>query len=821
MKLYFLAVLRRFKQNKLTPGISILGLTIGFTVFLFIFSWIESEKSYDRFWEDAGNMYHVELIQKSNGDIIQNTARNYNGVGPVLMNALPEIAAATHLDKDIITVFTPEANVQNINMFFTDSMFFKVFPRHLTGENTDQLFNDIHYAAISRSLASRLFGNQDPVNKTFKLNEGWEFIVNSVFDDVPENSHIKFDLILQRKALLYYMRNFDYATGQLDNGNIASFADRDPYSRGQWNGRRGYTYIRLKNGSMIQSVEDKYAKAISPCISHFAENNEEVTFEFKPVKSIHLDSKKENEMFANGSHIKVIAFLLIAILLIVTSVLNYINLSVASSINMRSSQNIHSILGAKKLHFFYGSAIESFMIFVLAGIVSFTFSFLILRNGNNIFGFDILPTNWLILLKWCTLLTVSGTLLSSVYPLIFSGKRTATIIRGTKQSNNKKSPLSITTLVVFQFIVSIFLIIGTLTIYRQLLFMQQSETGMKMEQTLVSFSPMTMIKKPNERINLETFRNEVQKIQGVTDFTTAEIKAGEDYKRSSNNIYLSGQDQHKKQFAVAHIDYDYLDFFAVPLLEGKMYSTTFQVDGDEVILNETACKQLGLKPSEAINKILFAENRNNRIIGVVKDHHHLSLKDAIQPVVFFNSIRWSRTVGYYFIKISPQDMPETIAGITALWEQLYPEEKFHYAFLNDTFNAAYTADNNFGKVYLFLSLLTIAVAAMGLFALALFASKQRIKEIGIRKVNGAKVYEILAMLNKDFVKWVIVAFIVASPIAWYTMHSWLENFAYKTELSWWIFALAGILALGIAILTVSFQSWRAATKNPVEALRYE
>ena len=806
-------------KTKRTLVINLLGLMIGMVAFVFIFSWIRSEKSYDQFWDGAERTYRVALERTANGQELQNIAMNYNGVGPVLHNELPEVDAATHLDKDIITVFTPRASVQNINMFFTDSSFFKVFRVNVESENLKLLFADIHSAIISRSLSNKLFGDKNPINQTFKLNEGWEFYVCGVFDDVPENSHIKFDLILQRKALLYYMRNFDYATGKLDNSKLSSFADRDPYSQSQWRGTRGYTYIRLKPGTDIKQVKAKYQDVIAPCIQHIRQNNEEVSFEFQPITQIHLNSNKNGEMFANGSNIKVLAFALIGLLLLLTSFLNFVNISVASSISQASSRGIHRILGAAKHHLLTEYFIESLMVHVLAGLVCFFAGFFFLQHGNVIWGFRIFPVGLGELALICISLALVGAVLTSIYPFLFMSHLTRKSAQNLKVAAGRSS--SIKALVVFQFGVSIFLIIGTLSIFRQIQFMQNTDTGMNIEQTMVSFSPMTMIKKPDLQGRLQTFRSELKTIPGVEGFTTSEIEPGKNYDRYSNEVWLHGEEKNKTPFALANIEPNYFDFFSIKLLAGKVFSSLSQPEGDEVIINQSSCSQLGINSSQAVNKLLMINNKAYRVIGVVGDYHHLSLKDEIQPVLYFHSLYWFRSVGFYFVKISPHNQQATIKSVTNVWDNIYPEEEYHFSFLDDRFNEAYLTEINFGKIYLGMSLLTIFIACMGLFALANFSSKARVKEVGIRKVNGAKISEILAMLNKDFIKWVAIAFVIAIPIAYYAMNKWLENFAYRTNLSWWVFALSGLLALGIALLTVSFQSWKAATRNPVEALRYE
>ncbi len=821
MILIIKSTLRRILKDRINLLINLFGLTTGMLAFVFILSWIISENSYDQFWQNVENLYRVELRLSSQDKILENTAKNYNGVAPVLRNNMPEIESATHISKDIITVFTPEASVQNINMFFTDSMFFKVFPRPLECENAKLLFNDIHNAAISRSLAKKLFGNTNPINQTFKLNEGWEFYVKAVFDDIPENSHIKCDLVLMKKALFYYMRNFDYATGKLDYSNIDSIKERDPYQQNQWNSKNGYTYIRFNKNFNIEQVKKKYADIINPCIQHIIKNGESVHFDFTPVKNIYLHSNKMNEIQVNGSYSKIVAFTIIGLLILVTSILNFINISVASSINNTKAEGLHNILGANKLNISTGHITKSLFFNVISGLITFLVSVIFITNGTNVAGFKIFPLSSFHLSIICLLLIITSTLISLVYPFLFSSFDISKTQNHLKDKIKGRSPNSIKTLVVFQFCISIFLIICTITIFRQLWFMQNSDIGMNIEQTIVSFSPMTMIKKPDEKKKLETFRNEVQKIPGVIKFTTAEIKAGDDFKRSTNDVHILNQEKNKSPFSTAQIDYDYFKFFSIRLICGKSFSQENQLNGNEVILNEMACQKLGLSSESAINKFIVTGNRSNRIIGVVNNYHHQSLKDAIKPIIFYNSTNWYHSVGYYYIKISSDNMQQTITQVKNLWNKLYPEEEYHFSLLDETFNNTYKADKNFGNIFLLLAILNIMIASLGLLALAIFASKARIKEIGIRKVNGAKISEVMILLNKDFIKWVAIAFVIATPAAYYSMSKWLENFAYKTSLSWLIFALAGLMTLCIAILTVCWQSWKAASSNPVKALRYE
>ncbi|MFT3737611.1 MAG: hypothetical protein QM786_02530 [Breznakibacter sp.] len=804
--------LRKIHKHAINFAIQLIGLTIGIVSLLFIHFWIVSEKSYDTAWKGSEQVYRVALDRSANGNKTFRTAMNFRGTASVLKDGIPEIETATTLNKDIITVFTPQASVQNIDMFFTDSTFFGVFPLTFVKRTEAYPLSGMHDAVMSRSLAARLFGGADPINRSFKLNEGWEFTVVAVFDDVAENSHIRFDLLLHQRALRYYMRNFNYATGMLNLDNLSAYSDPDPYSQSQWSSNRTYTYIRLRPGSSIGQVAAKYGKTIEPCVAHLTAKNEQVAFDFQSISQIHLHSDRNNELGNNGSHFKLLAFRLIAILILVSSYLNYINISAADYHHNRQTHTLHRILGAGKLRLFAVFTADAFVVNCLAVAIAFVLGAIFLTKGVTISGFHIFPVDMGALCGVCAVLMVAGTLMPAVY-LYYRAR--------SRRSDDKTPNRSTKGLVVFQFAASVFLIIGTMLIFKQMRYMQQADTGMDIEQTMASFSPMTMIKKPDEQQRLQTFRQEVQKIPGVAAFTTAEIMAGKPYDRFSSEVRLADSDNAPSTFALANVDFDYVSFFGIGLLSGDMFAETTPYDRDEIMVNTAACRALGLTPVDAVDKQVHVGNNSYRIKGVIADHHHLSLKDGIDPVIYFNSLKWFRTVGHYFVKISPRQMPATVDAVTALWNRIYPLEEYHFSFLDERFNQAYQADTNFGHVFMALSGLAIFIACMGLWAMARFLTLAKTKEIGIRKINGATIPEILVLLNRSFIKWVVLAFVFAAPLSWYAMHCWQQNFAYKTELSWWVFILSGVTAVTIAAITVSWQSWRAAVRNPVEALKHE
>ncbi|MDP4208080.1 MAG: ABC transporter permease [Bacteroidota bacterium] len=822
MNWLLISVLRKIFKNKVNTIINLLGLTLSIVTFLIIMLWIRSERNYDHFWPSYDRMYRVALSQSANGAPTRNIAMNYSGVGPVLRDQLPEIESATLVDKDIITVFAGENSFQNINLFYTDTSFFKVFPRPLQAENFKYIFSDIHGAVLSRSMAQKLFGKVNPLNRKFKLNEGWEFFVSAVFEDFPAKSHIQVDMLVQRKALFYYMKNFNYVTGILDNGNIGDIKDRDPYSQKDWKSIRTYTYIRLKPGADIKSVEAKYAQAIKPCIKHINDAGEDVKFIFQPVGDIHLKSHLEGEIRVNGSSFRVTASFIIGLLIVIISWFNFMNLSISDYLKQAGKDNIRRVIGAGKADIMRLHTLEIFLIHTVADIVSLTIVISFLKNGQNIAGFDIPPVDYGYVLWLSVLLILAGTVLSSIYPFYKIFKSQSSIVIKDKTVLGRRSLLSREVLVVFQLAASIFLIIATCFVFKQVEFMQNQALGINMNQTMVSFSPMTMIKKPAINEKLASFKDELKRISGVKSFTTAEFVPGKAFERKSNEVSMAGKESSKTTFSLTCIDQNFFDFFSVKMLSGANFSPLSDYDSNEVIVNKQACLKLGLlNPQSAINALVTIKNATYRIIGVVDDYHHLSLKDDIEPVLFFKSLKWYRDVGFYCIKVSPVNLKTTINEIHKSWKTIYPDEPYLFSFLDDDFNAQYKEEINFEHLYVFFSILAIFIACMGLFALARLTAENKTKEIGIRKVNGAKVNEVMTLLNKDFAKWVLIAFIIATPLAWWVTHKWLQNFAYRTELSWWVFVLAGLWAVIITLCTVGWQTYRIAIRNPVESLRYE
>lgn len=354
-------------------------------------------------------------------------------------------------------------------------------------------------------------------------------------------------------------------------------------------------------------------------------------------------------------------------------------------------------------------------------------------------------------------------------------------------------------------------------------FVINKNLGFNGSQTVFSYTPMTITNHPDIPAKLVTFRNEVQSLPGVSSFTVSSSVPGRDIRRWNENVNpVNSAEQFGASFNIVSIDNQFLDTYGISLLAGENIIDRSDWTSDEVLINRCAAEKMGFgNPVDALSSTFSIGQNSYRVKGVIENYHHVSLHHQIMPAIYFQNLQWEMSVGYYSFKLTSSNISGVMKDIERVWERLYPGDEFVFNFSEKEFESQYRNDLNFNRILSFSAILALIISSLGLLSLSMFNTSQRIKEIGIRKVNGARISEVLVMLNKDFVKWVAIAFVIAGPIAYYALNKWLENFAYKTELSWWMFVLAGLLALGIALLTVSLQSWKAARRNPVEALRYE
>ncbi len=825
-------IFRLISTQKLSSFLSIFVLTLGMTSFMLIFFYIQHEKSFDQSWKEADQIYRLALEKNASNGSITKTATNYAGLCRVLTDEIPGVECATGLWPDVVTAFTTENYLKDARFYWSDTNFFKVFDRPFIAGEAANPFPTIQSAVISESAALSLFGRKDPLNEHFKLNEGWEFSVAGVFADVPENSHLKADILISRNSLFYYMRHFDNVTSKLKIEPVLGSLEPAPSTQWLWRNPQVYTYFRLRKNVGIDAVAQKFPAIYKKYTSHLIEDGQKSAFIIQPAKAIHTESNFEHEISPNTDSKIMFALYLVAFLILVMSWIIFINFQITQSIERAKEVGLKKVVGASSSNLFYQIILRSVMINGFAIVLSFGVFFLLHGQLGKYLEINReVPVNPLYLLTFFGVF-ISGAILSGMYPALLLISKRAQVLLSSKFIKNNDGFTLRRSLVVIQFAASIGLLIGTTTIIRQVSFMKNKDVGLNIKQTAYSFTPMSLIKKKGSTQKLISFMDEASKLPGIKSTTVSSCIPGKEINFHSNHIYPEGEPEKQgDNFGILNIDRHFQEVFEPKLLAGRMFTEEDAPGGTKLVINHVACKTFGFaSPEEAIGKFievnvndfLTIPKSSFQVSGVIEDFHQESPRKKMEPLLLFYDYRWKYDVGYVTALFDGTVIPgEMFANLKTEWEKFFPVDPFEFQFTNEKYQLQMKADEKLAGIFSVYTFLSILLAALGLFGLAANSTEKRTKEIGIRKVNGAKVSEILAMLNKDFVKWVVVAFVIATPVAYYAMHKWLESFAYKTTLSWWVFALAGLLALGIALLTVSWQSWRAATRNPVEALRYE
>jgi putative ABC transport system permease protein len=827
-------MLRSARKQKLTSILSILVLTLGMTSFMLIFFFIQYDKSYDESWNESNRIYRVALEKTLPNGNATTSATNYTALSRVVANEIPGIEYATGLWKDVITAYTPDNFLQNVNFFWGDDSFFKVFNQPFIAGNPNDPFPAIQSAVISKSAALRLFGQKDPLNKRFKINEGWEFIVAGVFADLPENSHLKIDILMSSKSLSYYIRHFDNKTSTLRLDDVANVSEPDPSSEWLWKDPDKYTYIRLKSNADLASVTQNFNAINEKYLHHSTVLGVKSKFILQPVASIHSGSNLSNELSPNSDPKTITALYVIAILILVMSWIIFINFRITQSLERAKEAGIRKVVGATSADLLWQIVLESVIFNGLSILLAFGVFFnLRIQLSNYLELNSLIQVKPIYLLEFLAVFAM-GAILSGVYPAYITVTKKAQLLISRKFIQNNNGMFNLRrSLIVFQFAASIGLLIATSVIIKQVTFMKNKETGISIVQTVYSYTPMSMIQKMGANQKLIAFMDEINHLSGIKASTVSSCIPGREINFHSNTIYPMGKPEKKgDNFGIQCIDYQFQKVFNPKILAGRMFIREDRTGGTQLVINREACKTLGFDSPEiaigkfvqvSVNDYLFISEVPYQICGVVEDFHQESPRKKIEPLLFINDYRWRYDVGFITVSLNSGERgyKQVLASLKDKWKAFYPIDPFEFKFTNETYQLQLKSDKKLAEIFCLYTFLSILLAALGLFGLAANSAKKRTKEIGIRKINGATWLEILIMLNKDFVKWVALAFAIAAPIAWYAMLKWLENFAYKTELSWWIFALSGLLALGIAMLTVSWQSWKAATRNPVEALKYE
>lgn len=794
-------LLRSIRNKPVYSFISIVGFTFGIAASLFIYFWVLDELSFEKFHPDHNQIYRVLTLSKQ-GDKIVKSASSYDPLAVTMKKDYPQIENATSISyssEDSPLKIQGETNKIEARRAWIDDSFFEVFKGFEFIEGIRETAMDAPgEIVLSEKTARKLFGTEPALGKILINDKYFEevYTVGGVVR-IPPQSHIEIGFLVSEKS----------------EGSVG-------YS-GSWRRKSAHThsYIQLQKNA---EIDDNFREQVSGHIGRYSNNTDKILFQ--PIADIHLHTDYETFQYDKKiSNIKYIwIFSGLALLIILMASLNFATLTTARASERAKEIGVRKVSGSNKknliVQFINESLLQTFFATILALLLVWLFlpwfGNLTAKEFSFSFSFQLVVSLFLI--------TFLVGIFSGIYPAFYlTHFNPITIFKGGNPTGSRAR--FIKALVLIQFTIATILIISTATVYKQLQFINTRDLGIDKENIVVIPTGLWY--------SVGSFKQELldnPNILSVSASTQAPVDFG-----WQSGFYWEGIDsQDTVQGSLFWVDEDFAKTYNLKMVKGdflrfnysdywknfeeanknkkagKVYTTSFPV-----VINETFMRMMGVEDPIGIRL-----NKSSIIIGVVKDFHYRPLHNEIGPLVMQNNPEAIQTLN---VKISPENRAETIAFIRDIYKKHRNDRSFSYSYFEDELEQVYLAENRLGNLILKFSFIAIIIAMMGIFGLSTFATERRVKEIGIRKVNGAKLVEILTLLNKDFIKWVVIAFVVATPISWYFMNNWLKNFAYKTGLSWWIFAATGILALLIALLTVSWQSWKAAKSNPVEALKYE
>lgn len=801
-KTNFKQALRYIINQRKYSLVVIVGLSFGLAASFLIYAYVFYEKSFDSFHKNGNDVYRIVVTNKMQGEDAYKSPFSYAGQGPVALSEIPEVENFVRLLSMANVVIRTEVNnaetmVTEGDYYYADEKFFSFFSFPLVYGSPETVLKDVGTVVISESMSTKLFGTQNPVGKELQIDGQYNMRVTGVFKDIPENTHFTF-------KMLFSLNTFPWI---MNRDNV-------------WDNHSFFTYLLLKKDSDPSAVEAKLTAAYQK--ENRADDQVGCSWELQPINEAYLntsDFTSKPEKFKFGDERMVYFLSLISLLILCIAWVNYINITTAKSAERVKEISVRKTNGAGKLQligqFFTESVLFNvFGILFAAVIVAIVFKWF---KHTMAFSFSLFnkPGFWLVI---CSILVI-GILLQGCITALSLSKLVPSKNLFSGFKSNKTSSFR-NGLVVFQFVIIIVLIAGVVLVNKQLEYIHAVDLGFQKEQVLVLNAPRVDFKSDKEnKINI--FREELMKQTGIIDVTASTSIPGERFGSGNGGPVLKGQEDEGNYFRVGRVMPNYLEFYDIQLIAGRNFYDNPQANNQMVIINEEAVKEFGLQDAnEAVQKQAIVNGREVTILGVTQSFHQQSLHIVPEPMIIY-AMDFENTFNYILVKVGTQDVKKSIASIGDAYKTFFPGNPCDYFFLDTFFEKQYKKDIAFQKLFSFFSIIALIIGYFGLFGLTTFRILKRTKEIGIRKVTGAKTIEILTMLNQDFFKWVIIAYIIACPIAWYSMNKWLQNFAYKTELSWWVFAAAGAIALLAALLTVSVQSWRAATRNPVESLRYE
>jgi putative ABC transport system permease protein len=789
---YLKITLRNMKRYKVYSLINISGLAVGIACTIFIFLWVKDELSFDRFHENADRIYRV--VSSTSDDGSPTNANGSFGVGPALKKDFSEVIETVRIRKMGQSVKRyvgfKDKKFYESRFFFAEPTIFTVFNFLLVKGDSTTSLNDPNSIVLTEEMAKKYFGNEDPIGKIIEAdpyNDGnlMLFRITGIAKNVPSNSHFHFDFLAS------------YSSLKDDTDNFSGFYQH-------------FTYVLLNSKSSVESLENK----LLGFLHRNWKKDPWYTISLQPLLDIRLHSRLRSEIESTGNILYVYIFTAIALFVLMIACINFMNLTTACAVKRAKEVGIRKVVGARKNQLVQQYLGESFLLSIFSELAAICVVILVLPLFNRLTSKEITLislTNPSFILGIAAIVLAVG-LISGIYPAFFLSafqpmqslkSRTGYSFSGTALRKG---------LVIFQFALSIGIIISTMVVHKQMRYIQSQNLGYDREQILVI--PLNK----DLRQNYEGFRNELLKYPGIENISTSS------YVPTRGSAHLTfrfeGQEEDLSQ-VIYLVDEEFVSTFGLELLAGKNPQHPISKDGtSEFLVSKLTIQEAGYSsPQEAIGKGVNLREYKGHIVGVVNDINIYSLHQV--PYAISYVVTSINNHNYLSIRILPQNIPETIGHIQKTWQEMVPSYPLDYFFLDESFEQMHISDKKMSEIFSIFSILAIFVACMGLFGLATYTAEQKTKEIGVRKILGASASSIYLLLSQEFLKWVALANIIAWPVAYYAMNKWLQNFAFRITIGWEIFLVSGCVALAISLMTVSFQSIKATTTNPADSLRYE
>ena len=793
LKNYFKIAFRNLWRHKGFSFINIMGLTVGMAACFLIFLYIKFELSYDDFHEKKDRIYRMVADIKTPTEVIHSGGPSF-AAPPNAKDEFAEIEAYVRMIQDNnLLIRKGDIKFQEENAMWADSAFFKIFDFKLLKGNPKTVLKEPFSIVFSETSAKKYFGNEDPMGKTVLITgEAHPATVTGVMKDMPENSQIKGDVLLSMNTIIKQWNH------SLDS---------------QWGNYGAQAYVLLKQGTDPKNLQARFPSFLERRNgTEMKKSQMFATLFLEPLTDVYLRSTRNGS--AKGNINNVYIFSLVAIFILLIAAINFVNLTTARSAERAKEVGIRKVVGAGRPQLARQFIGESIIICCIAFLLALLLSAIMLPSFNKLAGkiisHGIFEHGQYVFSLFLAALGIG--LVAGIYPaLVLSSFRPVMVLKG-RFATGTKGILLRKGLVVAQFSISIALIIGTIVVYNQMNYMRSRELGFSKDQMIVMDTNGDPAK--------EAFNQALRTIPSVKATALSSSAPGTGNPGAYSEIENIKGDLQIANLDLYYADFDYIPLYKIKVVAGRAFSREFATDTTEaMVLNEAAVKMFGYNsPQQAVGKRFKQWGREGKIIGVVKDFHFKGLQEPIKPLSMRIEPGGSNLVS---ANVVAANLPATIAAIESKWKQLLPNRPFSYFFLDEFFDKQYRSEERFGKLFLNFAILAIFISCLGLLGLASYSTMQRTKEIGIRKVMGASVSGIINLLSKEFLTLVVLSFFIAMPVAWYFMHTWLKDFAYRTNISWWVFVLAAALALLIAVMTVSFQAIKAAIANPVKSLRTE